>query len=134
MLSRRKAILAVITGLVAASTPALARSKKPNAVARFDTDHDGTLDLGEAKKAGSDLFDRLDADKDGTLTIKELQGRLSRVEFAAADIDKDKSLTKEEYLAVVEQRFKAADADNDGTISAAEIETPAGHALARLLG
>jgi hypothetical protein len=35
---------------------------------------------------------------------------------------------------VVEQRFKSADTDNDGTVSASEIQTPAGHALGRLLG
>ena len=79
------------------------------------------------------MFDRLDKDKDGTLDIKELQGRLSRKDFAAADPDKDKTLTKDEYLAVVAQRFKAADPDNDGTISAAEFQTDAGRALVRLL-
>jgi Ca2+-binding EF-hand superfamily protein len=77
--------------------------------------------------------DKLDADKDGTLDIKELQGRLSRKDFDAADPDKDKTLTKEEYLAAVEKHFKAADADNDGTVSAAEFNTPSGRALVRLL-
>jgi Ca2+-binding EF-hand superfamily protein len=91
------------------------------------------LRVAEAKKAASDLFDRLDADKDGTLDIKELHGRLSRNDFDAADPDKDKTLTKEEYLAAVEKRFKAADADNDGTVSAAEFDTPSGRALVRLL-
>ena len=57
-------------------------------VALFDTDNDGTVDLAEAKKAAGALFDRLDKDKDGTLDIKELQGRLSRKDFAAADPDK----------------------------------------------
>jgi hypothetical protein len=42
-------------------------------------------------------------------------------------------LTKDEYLAAVEQRFKAADADNDGTVSAAEFHTRAGRALLRLM-
>lgn len=132
MISRRTAIMAGIAGVVAAATPAFARAKQ-SPIALFDTDHDGTVDLAEAKKAASDLFDRLDTDKDGTLDIKELQGRLSRKEFAAADPDKDKTLTKDEYLAVVEQRFKAADPDHDGTISAAEFQSPAGYALVRLL-
>ena len=47
--------------------------------------------------------------------------------------DKDKTLTKDEYLTVVEKRFKAADTDNDGTVSAEEFRTAAGRALARLL-
>jgi len=134
MISRRNAIVVAIASLIGAATPALAWTKKPNPVTRFDTDKDGTLDLAEAKKAAGDLFDRLDTDKDGTLDIKELQGRLSRQEFAAADPDKDKTLTRDEYLMVVEQRFKSADTDNDGTVSASEIQTPAGHALGRLLG
>jgi Ca2+-binding EF-hand superfamily protein len=77
------------------------------------------------------LFDRLDTDNDGTLDIKELHGRLSRKAFR--DPDKAKSLTKDEYLAVVERRFKSADKDNDGTLSSWEFQTPAGRALARLL-
>ena len=133
MLSRRGAIMTAIIGWIAAASPALARSKKPAPVARFDTDKDGTVDLAEAKKAAGDLFDKLDTDKDGTLTIKELQGRLSRKDFVAGDPDKDKTLTKDEYLAVVEQRFKAADADHDGTVNAAEFATPAGRALLQLL-
>jgi Ca2+-binding EF-hand superfamily protein len=58
---------------------------------------------------------------------------LSAKEFAAADPDKDGTLTKDEYLAVIEQRFKAADPDNDGTLDAKELSNPAGRALLRLL-
>jgi hypothetical protein len=133
MISRRNAIVAAVTALAGMGATWGAFAKKPSPVAKFDTDNDGTVDLAEAKKAASDLFDRLDTDKDGTLDIKELQGRLSRNDFAAADPDKDKTLTKDEYLAVVERRFKAADPDNDGTVSAAEFRTPSGRALARLL-
>jgi Ca2+-binding EF-hand superfamily protein len=58
---------------------------------------------------------------------------LSAKEFAAADRDKDGTLTKDEYLAIVEQRFKAADTDNDGTLTPRELQTKAGRALLRLL-
>jgi Ca2+-binding EF-hand superfamily protein len=133
MISRRKMIVIAATGLIGAATPAVARTVKPSPVARFDTDHDGTVDLVEAKRAALAAFDKLDTDKDGTLDLKELRGRLSRKEFAAAERDNDKTLSKDEYLAVVEQRFKAADADGDGSVSAAEFRTPAGRALARLL-
>jgi Ca2+-binding EF-hand superfamily protein len=78
------------------------------------------LDCGRPRRnqEGRRRFVRqtLDTDKDGTLSFKELHGRLSRKEFTAADTDKDQSLTKEEYLAVVELRFKAADRDHDGTM------------------
>jgi len=43
-----------------------------NAVAAWDTDHDGTLDLAEVNKAAAAEFDKLDVDHDGTLDMKEL--------------------------------------------------------------
>ena len=42
-------------------------------------------------------------------------------------------MTLDEYLAVVEQRFKAADPDNDGTLDAKELRSRSGRALLRLL-
>ena len=133
MISRRAAIAATLTGIVFAATPALAQKKNSTLVGQFDTDNDGTVDLNEAKKAAMELFDKLDADKDGTLDLKELHGRLSRKEFAAADPDHDKTLSRDEYLALVEQRFKAADTDHEGTLSNSEFHTPKGRALVRLL-
>jgi hypothetical protein len=133
MISRRKALVTGIAGLIGAATPVLAQNDKSSPVTTLDTDHDSTVDLAEAKKAAGDLFDKLDTDKDGTITVKELQGRLSGKAFSAGDPDNDKTLTKDEYLAIVEKRFKAADADHDGTVSVAEFKTPAGRALARLL-
>ena len=99
----------------------------------FDTDNDGTVDLAEAKKAASALFDKLDPDHDGTLDKRELARRLTPQELAGADPDHDGTLTKDEYLAVVEQRFTAADPDHDGTLDAKELNTKAGQALLRLL-
>jgi hypothetical protein len=102
-------------------------------LAMLDPDRDGTVDLAEAKAAGSAAFDRLEKDHDGTLDHRELHGRLSAKGMAAADPDKDGTLDKAEYLALVEQHFKAADADNDGTVDASELRSPAGQGLIRLL-
>ena len=132
MLSRRDVFTVALAALVGVAAPALAATKS-GPVARFDTDNDGTVDLIEAKKAASELFDKLDTDKDGTLDSKELNGRLTHKELAAADPDNDGTLSKDEYLAVVEKRFKAADPDNDGTVSAAELKTAAGRSLSQLL-
>ena len=63
----------------------------------------------------------------------ELRGRLGAREYAVADPDKDGTLSKDEYLAIVEQRFKAADSDNDGTLTAKELNSRAGRSLLRLL-
>jgi Ca2+-binding EF-hand superfamily protein len=79
------------------------------------------------------VFDRLEKDNDGTLDVRELRGRLSAAELAAADPDNDGTLTKDEYLAVVTQRFNAANPDKDGTLDAKEFRTKAGQSLLRLL-
>src|SRR5216684_2150117 len=70
---------------------------------------------------------------DGELDKRELAGRLSAKELAAADPDHDGTLTADEYLAVVEQRFNAANPDKDGTLDAKELNSSAGRALLRLL-
>ena len=134
MISRRSVLATLAIGtLVGSNAPVLAQRRRGGPMALLDTDNDGTLDLEEAKKAASALFDRLDKDRDGTLDRRELAGRLSAKELAAADPDHDATLTKEEYLAVVEQRFRAANPDNDGTIDEKELKTKAGRALLRLL-
>jgi len=131
--SRRQAILsfAVVLGLCATGEFALARSGDP--LYGLDTDNDRTIDLQEAKKAASAVFDRLDRNRDGTLNLRELRGRLTARELNAADPDHDRTLTKDEYLALVEKRFNAADPDHDGTVDSKELRTNAGRALLRLL-
>ncbi|MDB5504235.1 MAG: hypothetical protein JWR89_4137 [Tardiphaga sp.] len=128
MTTRRTVLLSLALPL-AALVPAEAASK----LKLLDPDKDGTVDLAEAKAAASKLFDKLDRDKDGTLDAKELRGRISAKEFAAADPDKDGTLDKNEYMTIVEARFRAADPDNDGTLDAKELATPAGKALLKLL-
>src|ERR1700761_6905284 len=131
MISRRSILLTSIAFLSIGLLPAWAAGNDP--VKMFDLDSDGTLDLGEVKKAATDLFMRLDPDHDGTLDKRELRGRLSARELATADPDHDGTLSLGEYLAIVEQRFRAANRDNDGTLDAKELRTPAGRALLRLL-
>jgi EF hand len=127
-----------LASLLAAPLPATAvMSASPSfaasALASLDPDHDGTVDLTEAKAAASALFDKLEKDHDGTLDHKELHGRISDKDWAVADPDNDKTVSKDEYLAYVEVLFKKADPDNDGTIDAKELSSPAGNALLRLL-
>jgi Ca2+-binding EF-hand superfamily protein len=131
MISRSFVGLA-LAATVAFSGPALAKDRA-NPIKMFDTDNDDTLDLAEVKKAAAAMFAKLDPDRDGTLDARELRGRLSAKELAAADPDHDGTLTLDEYLAVVEQRFNAANPDKDGTLDAKELKSPAGRALLRLL-
>jgi EF-hand domain pair len=134
MITRRIFIRTFATGALLAGMSALpAFAKSDRLIQMLDTDHDGTVDLAEAKKAASALFDKLEGDHDGTLDKRELAHRLSAKELAAADPDHDGTLTRDEYLAVVEQRFAAADPDHDGTLDAKELNSRAGRALLRLL-
>jgi Ca2+-binding EF-hand superfamily protein len=131
MISRRTVVRTLAIGTVAGMILPTWAASGP--IRLLDTDNDGTVDLAEAKKAASALFDKLERDHDGTLDKRELAGRLSAKEFAAADPDHDGTLTKDEYLAVVEQRFNAANPDKDGTLDAKELNSAAGKALLRLL-
>jgi hypothetical protein len=131
--SRRGAVIGLLMGAGVLSGGRVFAAGGKDPLHGLDPDADGTIDLAEASKAASTLFDTLDKDREGTLDTSELRGRLAAKELDAGDPDKDKTLTKDEFLAIVEQQFKAADTDNDGTLSAKELKTPAGKALLKLL-
>jgi len=135
MMTRRIAIVGFLAVGVAAGglVPVLAAPKRSRVMQLLDPDNDGTVDLEEAKKAASALFDRIDRNRNGVLNKRELGGRVTPQEFAAADPDKSGTLSKAEYLTIVEKRFKAANPDNDGTIDEKELSSRAGRALLRLL-
>ncbi|MBV9749362.1 MAG: hypothetical protein JO157_11155 [Acetobacteraceae bacterium] len=128
--------------LALAASPALAQGDKPaNSIqgqydasrdpGRFDLDHDGTLDLAEAKSAAAYEFNKLDTDHDGTLSRRELGGRVGGVAFKRVNLDKDHTLDKAEYLKLVEQRFDAAGGGPDKTIKIEDL--PSSGAGKRLL-
>lgn len=133
MMTRRRVLAFLTMGSILGAAPAMAAPKRSRTMQLLDPDNDGTVDLDEAKKAASALFDRLDRNKNGVLNKRELGGRVTPQEFAVADPDKDGTLSKSEYLTVVEKRFKATDPDNDGTIDQKELSSRAGRALLRLL-
>jgi EF hand len=100
----------------------------------MDSNNDGMLGLEEIKEAASKKFDELDRNHSGTLSRKQLgRLRLSRKDFAAADTDKDGTLTKDEYLVLVERRFMAAEADHSGMLTLEEFNSRAGLPLRRLI-
>ena len=135
MITRRVALLGCLAlgAAVGGAEAALAAPERRHLMQLLDPDNDGTVDLDEAKKAASALFDRLDRNHNGVLNKRELGGRVTPQEFAVADPDKDGTLTKDEYLTVVEKRFKAADLDNDGKLDEKELRSRPGRALLRLL-
>jgi Ca2+-binding EF-hand superfamily protein len=130
---RGTALLVLSAVLIAASAPVQARRSTASVFTAVDTDKDGTVDEAEARQAAAALFDRLDTDKDGTLDTNELRGHLGKEELQANDPDNDGTLTKDEYLAVVEQRFKAADANHDGKLKIDEFASEPGALLVKLI-
>jgi len=132
MISKRTAMWAAIAMSFTASLPGLAASDY-ELLKGLDLDRDGTVDLDEATKAASAVFDMIDRDGDGLLTRHELSGRLSVRELRAADPDHDGTLSKTEYLALAAARFRAADGDADDTLTAGELRSKGGRALLRLL-
>ena len=126
-------ILMLSAALMAGGPPVHARRSTASIFTAVDTSKDGTVDEAEARQAASALFDRLDIDKDGTLDANELRGHISKEELQSNDPDHDGTLTKDEYLAIVEQRFKAADANHDGKLKIDEFTSALGAALVKLI-
>jgi len=113
------------------------QAQKPSADAflqKWDTDHDGTLSHAEVNKAASARFDTLDRKHKHVLTRNQLAGMLTFQQFRKADKDKDGTVDKVEFLAVVDTLFRAADKDHDGTLDRKELNSSAGRALRRLFG
>jgi hypothetical protein len=134
--SRRQLLLLglLTAGYMGAASSALAGGGRPASFEAIDRDRDGTIDLDEAKRAAVLLFDQLDRHRTGRLTRSELgRGRMTLAEFSWADRDHDGTLTKDEYLALVERQFRAADLDGDGTVTRAEFKARSGLPLRRLL-
>lgn len=111
----------------------LAAASLPPGLAGYDANKDGVLDLNESKAAASALFDKLDTKKTGMLDMAQLKGRMTEKEFAAADHDGDKTLTKSEYLDFVTKAYKAADVDNDDVLDAGDLKSKPGQAFLRLV-
>jgi Ca2+-binding EF-hand superfamily protein len=135
MTTRRTALVGFFAAGAAAAglVPALGAPKRSRAMQLLDPDNKGAIGLEDAKKTAASLFDRLDRNHNGVLNKRELGGRVTPQEFAATDADKTGTLSKAEYLAIVEKRFKAANPDNDSTLDDKELNSRPGRALLRLL-
>lgn len=128
------ALILMSNAALMASGPSVhARRSTASIFQMLDTNKDGTVDEAESRQAASSLFDRLDTDNDGTLDANELRSHLSSQELQPNDPDHDGTLTKDEYLVIVEQRFKAADANHDGKLKIDEFTSKPGALLVKLI-
>jgi Ca2+-binding EF-hand superfamily protein len=102
-------------------------------VSKLVKDSDKTLDLAEVNAGASKPIEKLNKDADTTLDGREIKGVIGEKAFAAADADHDGTLSKDEYLALVQKLFKQADTDHDGTLDANELGSKTGQKLKRLI-
>jgi hypothetical protein len=131
ILSASIAALCAITVIVPAFAQATGRGCPAMKVP--DPYNNGMMDLDEAEKAASVLFDRLNRDNGGTLDTKKLKGRMTKAELPTVDPDHDGMLDKGAFLKVVEASFRVPNPDKDGTIDCRELRIPTGKSLLRLL-
>jgi len=104
-----------------------------DAFAQADINHDGKLDRNEASDYYmTTIFSSRDANHDGKLTWDEWHvagGNESKAKFAAADQDKDGSLSVEEARAygrkhqLFANSFRKADANHDGFVTREEAQS-----------
>jgi len=131
-------LLAASAWIVMGGSSVSAQTPGTDAIKMFDQDGDGTIDLKEAKAAAAAEFDKMDKDHEGTVDNEELGGRTTLLDQQLQEgrfrFWKVKgTLTKDQYLELVETQFKTADPDNNGTLDAKELESKAGQELLKLL-
>jgi hypothetical protein len=105
-----------------------------------DSDGDGTISLGEAKAAATDVFDKIDLNHDGVVNNTELGGRVTLLDQITPCLGhqyyfwkKEKTLDKDQYVGIVEGRFKALSAESGGVCDANALKTDPGKSLLELL-
>ena len=132
-------VLGAGAGTVFECSSASAQSSTADVLKTVDTDKDGTISLNEAKSAAVFVIVKIDADHNGILNNEELGGRVELLDqlFSQGHSfmywKEKRTITKQEYLSLVEARFKSADPDDDGTVDAKELETESGQLLLKLL-
>ena len=124
---------------MAENTSVSAGQSAADALKAIDTGNDGTINLTEAKFAAAAVIVKIDGDHNGVLNNDELGGRATAMDQLTQTGNRfmfwktKGTITKEDYLALVESRFTRASPDDDGTLDAKELETDDGRALLKLL-
>jgi len=124
---------------------ATGRSPFSTIAALLDVNHGKPLAMAEARDvaraAVDDLYAVADADRDGVITLAEARSvawqgarALGQAAFQAADTDRDKSLSVQEFQGALQASaktaFAMADANNDGKLT----EDEAASAMSRITG
>ena len=142
MVATRSLLSFGAAALMACSLAAPARAEGMSARAfmkKVNTNADKTISMDELDVYAKKRFAELETDKDKTLDQKELKGRLSEAGMMTADTDKDKSIDETEFVNYANTLFteanvhkKAGESDHP-TLSEAELATPSGKKLIKML-
>lgn len=98
---------------------------------RMDANKDSKLDAADRAARREAAFARLDTDKNGQLSQAEFmaqperraEGRRmggGRMMLRMADADRDRTVTRQEFLAAATSRFERMDANRDGSVTPEE--------------
>jgi hypothetical protein len=113
---------------------AKAAPKSCPALNAIDPDNDGAMTLIEAKRRALVVFAKINPDGDRTLEHAEVKGRLSKAQFAAADVlRKDGKLSRLEWLHLTKSLFRLSNTDGDRTIECNELAKGPGKTLYLML-
>lgn len=125
-----------LAGVMLLSTAAAYAQSDPAAFLKeVNRDNDKTLSLQELNYFAVKKFHELNTKGTKTLSRRELGDRISDADFAAANTDrrKDQTLSLSEFIKYVDLLFREANTKGTKTLSLAELSSPAGHKLIRLL-
>jgi len=132
------AVLA-IAGVLLVSGAAIGQSDPTAAdfLKMVATDNSKTISLPEIDAFAVKKFGGLKKPGEEALSMAELRGRISQADFDAANTTRGNSavptLSRVEFLAYVDKLFREANTVGEKTLSEAELKTPAGEKLIRLL-
>jgi hypothetical protein len=132
MTSRTALLWPAVVAMTLTALPASAMSGA-EVMKMLNHDNDQTLEIPEVIDAATKLFSEINPDNDTTLERKETAGRLTESDWKAVNKDHDDTLEMDEWLLVARKRFNAADANKDGKLTVAELDSPAGQALIKLM-
>ena len=142
-LGRIGCLAIALAGGIAAATPVSAAMGGAAMMDRLHPKEKGKLTMDEARAAAAHNYDVIFKANGGKVTLLQLGGRITPNDLKAANIgdgEADEAVSKADYLAIASRFFAEANVSRsadvspaDGTLSVAELSTPAGEKLLRLL-
>jgi Ca2+-binding EF-hand superfamily protein len=120
--------LGLLGGLALAQTAMQAQPDWKARFASFDRNKDGRIDRAEFQEWMTDVFYVRDKDHKGYLVLEDVRGIMAPETLKAINSKGDGKLSLQEFLNATFQDFAAADVNHDGSLTRDEIEAYIGKA------